>query len=149
MYQKCLILFFVFSCSFASCLFSQTKSSDYKSFRKNLLLSSSFSFLGGASHGFNQTIAHHYGRFERTFPGANENFWDPNVSCNTASSLFGYKYDAYHLSNSLTQTSVFAAGCFTFPIAKKDLRDLPLALVVNFVSYSVGNYIVYDVIFYK
>lgn len=149
--QKCLILFFFFICFFASCLYSQTENDLHQSklFRKRLFVASTFSFVGGASHGFNQTIAHHYYAFNRNFPNADERFWNPAISHNNASSLFGYKYDAYHLSNSLTQTSVFTAGCFSYPLIKGHLRDLPLVLIVNFVAYSVGNYVVYDVIFHK
>lgn len=163
--QKCKILpifFLLFFSSFAFSTFSQRKIEIYdiqkdaakislqesKKFRKNLLISSAFSAAGGASHGFNQTISHHYGRFERYFPNANERFWNPNVS-HTNPTMFGYKPDAYHLSNSFTQISMFAAGGFAFSELRKSPKSIPLFLIVNFVSYSAANWIVYDVVFYK
>jgi len=160
-FMKCLILFFIFFCFFSSCIIGQEirskinlrldeqkiLSNESKIFRKHLFLSAAFSGLGGASHGFNQTLYHHYDRFDRNFPNANERFWNPNVS-HTNPTMFGYKPDAYHIGNTITQFSMFTAGCFSYAEIKKDPKSIPLILIVNFVSYSVCNYIVYDVVFH-
>ena len=38
-------------------------------------------FLAGAANGINQDLLFHYHEFESTFPNANPQFWNPDLSC--------------------------------------------------------------------
>jgi len=48
---------------------------------------------------FSDTIAHHFDT--SIFRGKNRDFWEANRVNSTAKRIFGYKVDAWHISNSI------------------------------------------------
>ena len=48
----------------------------------NYLITGSLVMLAGSADGFNQALQFRYTGFKKAFPGANDQFWDPRISCN-------------------------------------------------------------------
>jgi hypothetical protein len=49
---------------------------------RNYILTGSLALLSGAADGLNQALQFRYDGFKRVFPGANDQFWKPTISCN-------------------------------------------------------------------
>ena len=119
---------------------------------KRAIAPSSLSFVAGASWGLHETLQHHNDRFFRVFPGASKRYW--GVDC------WKNKYedpwyiptqisDGLHLSATTHHVALFGAG-ITIGIGKKrPFWHYCLDAGLSLASYSLGNYLVYDVIFHK
>lgn len=117
--------------------------------------------LAGALHGLRETLVTHYSRFSKKFPNSNPEFWNPTVSWAVTKTILGYKFDAYHVFESLKQLALIFAG-YSLRYAQVEefenffnlsilnyLINLGVLLIWGFVFYSIGNIIVYDIIFPK
>jgi hypothetical protein len=67
---------------FSSTVFAQKGDSRQSKWKldKDKILTGSLVFSGGASKSFNETLQFNYRIFEKTFPGANKQWFDPKVS---------------------------------------------------------------------
>ena len=105
---------------------AQNKSADKKKWRidKNDLITGGLVFIGGAAKGFNETLQFNYKIFEKTFPGANKQWFDPKVSWRNkyeggnpdngpkyflSTSAFVMFTDQYHLNNFIQKTAILTA----------------------------------------
>jgi len=117
--------------------------------------------LAGALHGLRETLVTHYGRFDIKFPDTNPEFWNPTVSWAVTKTILGYKFDAYHIFESLKQLVLIFAGYFLRNARIEEfenfsnsgainyLINLGVLLIWGFVFYSGGNILIYDIIFPK
>lgn len=97
----------------------------------------SLQFLGGASEGLHEEIVNHYPEFQRHYPNADSNYWNPKVSFkrkykdfnngDLRPAFFGSKSfliaftDAYHATNALTHVSNWVSIAIEFG----DLKSYP------------------------
>lgn len=147
--HKCSLLFafLLFSCvGFSQFPSEKTRQHNAFVFAQNASFISSFT--AGAFHGFNQRITHHYYQsIQPRFP-KNERFFNPKMSDQNPL-ILGYRLDAMHISATATQFAAFSAGGFAFDAIRRKPKKCLVIFVGNFISYSAGNMLVYDVILYK
>lgn len=140
-------LFFVL---FPLCLFAQKY--DFK----RAILPASLSFASGGAWGVHETLAHKNDKFFKAFPGASQRFWgkdswqnkykggDPANGRNGVPIWFT---DGKHLTATATQVFAFGAG-FTIALGeKKPVWHYAVDVGISFAAYSLGNFVVYDLIF--
>jgi len=114
---------------------------------KNKILTGSLALVGGASKGFNETLHFNYRAFENTFPGANEQWFNPQVSWRNkykggdpdngpkfflSNSLFVTFTDQYHLNNFIHRTALMSALIIKIGDGKRPFRHY----VYDFLFYS-------------
>lgn len=129
---------------------------------KHAVLPASLSFASGLSNGLNQTISHHYWSFKEVFPNANDQYWKPELSSlnkyegrdkNAGPAYFGsttflaWTTDGYHLTNTLSRGTLFAAGVCIGLGEKRPWWHYALDIGVSFISYSAGFHLVYSGVF--
>jgi hypothetical protein len=91
---------------------------------KNKIITGGLVFVGGAAKGFNETLQFNYKIFEKTFPGANKQWFDPKVSWRNkyeggnpdngpkfflSTSVFVMSTDQYHLNNFIQRAAIISA----------------------------------------
>src|SRR6187551_4025351 len=118
---------------------AQQKTKDKLKWRidKNKIITGSLVFVGGAAKGFNETLLFNYKIFEKTFPGANKQWFDPKVSWRNkyeggnpdngskyflSTSVFVMFTDQYHLNNFIQKTAIMTALVIKIGEGKKPLR---------------------------
>ncbi len=135
---------------------------------KRSIIPASFAFVAGGSDGLNQTLIHHYDRFEAKFPNANPQYWNPKISWtnkykngdeNQGPAYFGSRTflvattDAYHLTRAVNRASLVSAGLtlsLNFNSKRKlshRLIDLGIGLGTSYIAHSIGFELVYGQIF--
>lgn len=111
-------------------------------------------FLAGASEGLNETLLHHYSSFEKKLPGADPQYWNPEVSWSNkyhknypfASTLLVPLTDAYHLNKLVYKGLIL--GSVTISIGeRKPLKGYLKDFILCSICYSSGFYLVYGLIF--
>lgn len=120
------------------------------------------SFLSGASKGLNETLSHHYDRFEYKYPGANPYYWNPSLSWTNkyknndpklgekflgSSTIFVFTTDAYHLTNTIHKNTLFAAGITIGIGERRPWWHYALDAGISMLSYSAGFHAVYTIHF--
>ena len=115
------------------------------------------SFISGASWGLHESTAHHWDKFHNRFPNAKPKFWNPEISWknkyidwpeNQRRSLVPIFFtDAKHMLASTTQVSLFCAGITVTIGKKRPWQHYAFDSILSFASYSIGNYITYDLIY--
>ena len=148
---------------------SYTWKDAFKAVKKSVP-SASLSFVSGMSTGLNQTLVHHYDRFEQKFPNVNHQWFNPKWSWynkyedNDPSK--GPKYfgsttflvpltDAYHFTNFVSRGSLFSAGVTLTLGSDKNKKfshriiDLGIGIATNYIAHSIGFELVYGQIFKK
>ena len=119
-----------------------------KQYLKHNAVSLSLCFAGGAFDGFNEVLDFDYPAFKRTFPKANDNFWNPNISWQNkwkngnldegrrfpgSTTIFVWTTDGYHLTKTMTKACITAS--IVLHIGKKQ-RWWKYGL--DFLTYSVA-----------
>ena len=92
---------------------------------------------------FSDTIAHHFDT--SIFRGKNRDFWEANRVNSAAKRIFGYKVDAWHLSNSLMITCFIAAIFFGGNLH----NTIKVSVWVTFVAYGAWFNIVFNIFYNK
>ena len=120
---------------------------------KNKILTGSLVCVGGAAKGFNETLQFNYKIFEKTFPGANKQWFDPKVSWRNkyegGNPDNGSKYflstsvlvmftDQYHLNNFIQKTAIMTALVIKIGEPKKPFRHYVYDLLWYTMCYQVG-----------
>lgn len=129
---------------------------------KSYGVSGGLSFIAGASDGFTQTLQFHYWEFEKKFPKAKGQYWNPAISWknkykdvdngNYDAKFFGSKTflcwvtDGYHLTRTITNTSMLAACVVDFDRAKKWHWYIHDFVILSLIK-SVGFHLTYSIIF--
>lgn len=123
---------------------------------KRAILPASLSFVSGAAWGLNQTLEHHNSQFFKVFPNANPKFWGADSWKNKYNNFdpeqgrngkLVWLSDGKHLTATINQTFAFGAG-LTIGLGEKRKWWHYLADAgISFAGYSLGNFLVYDVMF--
>ena len=134
---------------------AQEKSTEKKKWRinKNDILTGCLVFVGGASKGFNETLQFNYKIFEKTFPGANKQWFDPKVSWKNkyeggnpdngakfflSTSVFVMFTDQYHLNNFIHRASLMTALVIKIGEPKQPFRYYVFDLLYYTACYQAG-----------
>jgi len=120
---------------------------------KNKILTGSLVFVGGAAKGFNETLQFNYKIFEKTFPGANKQWFDPKVSWRNkyeggnpdngpkfflSTSVFVMFTDQYHLNNFIHKTALMSALIIKIGEGKKPFKHYVYDLLFYTACYQAG-----------
>lgn len=143
------LLFFSFTA------FAQKNSAEKNKWRidKNKIITGSLVFVGGTAKGFNETLQFNYPIFEKKFPGANKQWFDPKLSWRNkyegANPDNGPKFflstsalvmftDQYHLNNFIQRTALMSALVIKIGDGKKPLKHYLLDIVYYTACYQLG-----------
>ncbi len=119
--------------------------------------------IGGVANGYNETLTHHYNRFKKVHPNANDNFWDPKLSWKRKyanwdngdyrEAYFGSKTflvwttDPYHFSSTLSNTAM-VGGTFVITFGeKREWWEYVIDFTSMFIGRSIGFHTIYSVIY--
>ena len=136
-------------------LSAQEKIADKPKWRidKNKIITGSLVFVAGSAKGFNETLQFNYKIFEKTFPGANKQWFDPKVSWRNkyeggnpdngpksflSTSLFVMFTDQYHLNNFIQKTAIMTALVIKIGDGKKPFKHYVYDLLWYTACYQAG-----------
>ena len=120
---------------------------------KNKIITGSLVLVGGAAKGFNETLQFNYKIFEKTFPDANKQWFDPKVSWRNkyeggnpdngakyflSTSVFVMFTDQYHLNNFIQKTAIMTALVIKIGEPKKPFRHYVYDLLWYTMCYQAG-----------
>ena len=120
---------------------------------KNKILTGSLVLVGGSAKGFNETLQFNYKVFEKTFPGANKQWFDPRVSWrnkyeggnpdNGAKSFLSTSVlvmftDQYHLNNFIHKSALTSALIIKIGEGKKPFKHYVYDLLFYTACYQAG-----------
>lgn len=123
---------------------------------KRAIMPAALSFSAGAGHGLNQVLYHKNANFFKVFPNASRKFWGPESWKNKYNNFDPengrnkvpiWLTDGRHLTASYTQITLFGAGLTIGLGERRKWWHYALDAGISFVSYSAGNWLVYDVLF--
>lgn len=125
-------------------------------------MSSFFSLIAGSAWGFHEGTQHHWSKFQKKFPDANPNYWNPEISWKNkyrngnpeegekfygSSTVFVAITDAKHLLSFIHRGSLIGTGiCLTIG-EKKPLKHYLIGGVANAISFGIGFTFAYDWIY--
>jgi hypothetical protein len=120
---------------------------------KNKIITGSLVLVAGASKGFNETLQFNYKIFEKTFPGANKQWFDPKVSWRNkyeggnpdngpksflSTSVLVMFTDQYHLNNFIQKSALTAALVIKIGEGKKPFKHYVFDLLWYTACYQSG-----------
>lgn len=120
---------------------------------KNKILAGSLVLVGGAAKGFNETLQFNYRIFEKAFPGANKQWFDPKVSWRNkyeggnpdngpksflSTSLLVMFTDQYHLNNFIHKAALMSALVIKIGEGKKPFKHYLYDLAFYSLCYQAG-----------
>ena len=120
---------------------------------KNKILTGSLVFIGGSAKEFNETLQFNYKTFEKTFPGANKQWFDPKQSWRNkyeggnpdngpksflSTSVFVMFTDQYHLNNFIQKTAIMTALVIKIGDGKKPFKHYVYDLFWYTACYQAG-----------
>jgi hypothetical protein len=120
---------------------------------KNKILTGSLVFVSGAAKGFNETLQFNYPIFEKTFPGAKKQWFDPKVSWRNkyeggnpdngpkfflSTSLLVMFTDQYHLNNFIHRSALMSALVIKIGEGKKPWKHYVYDLLFYSACYQAG-----------
>ena len=120
---------------------------------KNKILTGSLVLVAGSAKGFNETLHFNYKVFQNTFPGANENWFNPQVSWRNkykngdpengpkfflSTSVFVMFTDQYHLNNFINRVALMSALVVKIGEGKKPLKHYLFDLLFYTVCHQAG-----------
>ena len=134
---------------------AQEKSADKLKWKidKNKIITGSLVFVGGAAKGFNETLQFNYKIFEKTFPGANKQWFDPKVSWRNkyeggnpdngpksflSTSVLVMFTDQYHLNNFIHKSALTSALVIKIGEGKKPFKHYVYDLLWYTLCYQAG-----------
>jgi hypothetical protein len=120
---------------------------------KNKILTGSLVFVAGSAKGFNETLQFNYRIFEKTFPGANKQWFDPKVSWRNkyeggnpdngpksflSTSVLVMFTDQYHLNNFINKAALMSALVIKIGDGKKPFKHYVYDFLYYSACYSAG-----------
>jgi len=114
-------------------------------------------FLAGAMNGINQDLLFHYHEFESTFPNANPQFWDPNISWRNkylngdplqgekfpgSSTIFAGFTDGYH--STILARNLFITTSVCLSPQTRGWKPFLTKTLIYSLSYGLGFKLVYS-----
>lgn len=136
-------------------LHAQEKKAEKPKWRidKNKISTGSLVLVAGSAKGFNETLQFNYKIFEKTFPGANKQWFDPKVSWRNkyeggnpdngpkfflSTSAFVMFTDQYHLNNFIHKSALTSALVIKIGEGKKPFKHYLLDLLFYTACYQAG-----------
>lgn len=122
-----------------------------------------FAFLSGTADGTSETLKFHYYRFEKRFPNANDNYWDPNKSWTNkylnneyklgpkhfgSTTFLAWTTDGYHMTRTLRNAFMVTAIVTRRQKPKKWYWYVAEA-AGHLVAYQAGFHLSYSALFRK
>jgi len=110
------------------------------------------SFLSGASDGTAETLRDHYQEFKITFPNANDQFWNPDISWKNkykngdyrqgpkfplSTTVFVWTTDGYHLMR-FSKNTLLVATIALHTRQKRSFKNHLLNVALHTISYHLG-----------
>ncbi len=120
---------------------------------KNKLWTGGLAFISGSSKGFNETLQFNYRIFQKTFPGANEQWFNPKISWRNkyeggdpnngpksflSTSVLVLFTDQYHLNNFIHKTAILSAIVIKIGEGKKPFKHYVFDLLYYTACYQAG-----------
>jgi hypothetical protein len=120
---------------------------------KNKILTGSLVFVGGSAKGFYETLQFNYRIFEKTFPGANKQWFDPKVSWRNkyeggnpdngpksflSTSVLVMFTDQYHLNNFINKAALMSAIVIKLGGGKQPFKHYVYDFLYYSACYSAG-----------
>ena len=120
---------------------------------KNKIITGSLVLVAGSAKGFNETLQFNYKIFEKTFPGANKQWFDPKVSWRNkyesgnpdngpksflSTSVFVMFTDQYHLNNFIHKSALTSALVIKIGEGKKPVKHYVYDLLWYTACYQAG-----------
>lgn len=120
---------------------------------KNKILTGSLVLVSGSAKGFNETLQFNYKIFEKTFPGANKQWFDPKVSWRNkykdgnpdngpksflSTTVLVMFTDQYHLNNFIHKTALMSALVIKLGDDKKPFKHYVYDLLYYTACYQAG-----------
>ena len=114
-------------------------------------------FLAGAANGINQDLLFHYSEFERTFPGADPQFWNPELSWRNkymngdpsqgeafpgSSTIFVGVTDGYHATVAARNVMITTSICLA--PGSRGWKPFVTRTLLYSLSYGLGFELVYN-----
>lgn len=138
---------------------------DYKTCLKDnkrgYILTAATIFLSGILNGINQDLQFHYSEFQRTFPRANDNFWNPAISWKNkhewkdgqivgekfplSRTLFVFTTDGKHITDTGRRLFTTASIVFSYN-QKKNWKHYLLDAIFITVVRNLGFHLTYSLI---
>ena len=115
-------------------------------------------FLAGASKGFNETLMFHWDAFHRKFPGANTQWFNPNVSWKNkyengdpeegekfpmSTTMFVMTTDQYHLDNFINRTAWMSTIMIKMSEGRKSFKNYLLDMLYYTACHQLGFALTY------
>lgn len=119
---------------------------------KRAVAPASLSLVAGASWGLHETLQHHNSRFFRAFPGASRRYWGPESWQNKYNDPWWKPVqisDGLHLSATLHHVALFGAGVTITLGERRPAWHYLVDAGISLGAYSLGNVLVYDVVFHE
>lgn len=149
--MRLLLLFLLLS------FFSEAQQNEIKKTKwridKNKILTGSLAFVAGGSKGFNETLQFNYRIFEKTFPHANKQWFDPRVSWKNkyeggnpdngpksfmSTSILVMFTDQYHLNNFIHKAAITSALVIKIGEGKQPFKNYLLDFLYYTACYQAG-----------
>jgi len=117
--------------------------------------------MAGSFEGTAESLKWHYDQFENTFPEANNEYWNPELSWRNkykngdpvqgpayfgSTTFLAWTTDGYHLMRT-SRNVMLGATLFLTPRCEFDWRRMLLRVVVYSLSYQAGFHLTYTLIF--
>ena len=140
--------------------------------RNKYIILSSTMFVSGMLDGTIETISHHYPYFKRTFPNANDNYWNPQISWRNkwkggdpnlgekfwcSSTLLAWSTDGYHMLRTSKRMIDFGTiayySSYEYTEIKKSKKQRYKTWAIDFltisIARSIGFTLTYNLMFRK
>jgi hypothetical protein len=137
----------------SACLQAQQTDKPKWKINRNKIITGSLVCVGGAAKGFNETLQFNYKIFEKTFPGANKQWFDPKVSWRNkyeggnpdngpkfflSTSVLVMFTDQYHLNNFIHKTALMSALIIKIGEGKRPFKHYVYDLLFYTACYQAG-----------
>ena len=116
---------------------------------KHAIAPAALSFSAGAAWGTHETLMHHYPKFQRAFPNADPQWWNPAISWENKhkSDVPVWFSDAKHTLASTSQVCLFGAGLTITLGERRPILHHLLDIGISAGAYTLGNMTTYNWIF--
>lgn len=150
--MRFLVVFFVIASLSMQAQENKTEKTKWR-IDRNKVITGGLVFVGGAAKGFNETLLFNYRIFEKTFPSANKQWFDPKVSWRNkyeggnpdngpkyfgSTSLFVMATDQYHMNNFIQRAAIMSAIVIKIGDKKQPFKHYVYDLLYYTACYQIG-----------